>query len=82
MAGVPGQGFTPGTAAVPCSQVEISVSCRFVLTLYCMPGIQIRVRTGKLFCLFLNKKYVVGTQKNRLNETVLLSTKTHVSIHG
>lgn len=28
MAGVPGQGFRPGTAAVPCSQVEISVSCR------------------------------------------------------
>ena len=25
--------------------------------------------------LFLNKTYVVGTQKNRLDETVLLSTK-------
>ena len=30
MAGVPGQGFTPGTAAAPYSQVEISISCRFV----------------------------------------------------
>ena len=26
-------------------------------------------------CLFLNQTYVVGTQKNRLNETVLLSTQ-------
>ena len=28
-----------------------------------------------LIFLFLNQKYVVGTQKNRLNETVLLSTQ-------
>ena len=27
------------------------------------------------FDYFSNKTYVVGTQKNRLNETVLLSTK-------
>ena len=33
----------------------------------------------KLFFLFLNQKEkCVGTQKNRLNETVLLSTKTHL----
>ena len=38
-------------------------------------GLQIRVRIGKLFRYFLSKTYVVGTQKNRLNETVLLSTK-------
>ena len=37
-------------------------------------GLTIRVRNGKLFSLFLSKTYVVGTQKNRLNETVLLST--------
>jgi len=28
MSGIPGQTFTPGSAAVPSSQVEISVSCR------------------------------------------------------
>ena len=33
------------------------------------------VRNWKLFFLFLKQKtYVVGNQKNRLNETVLLST--------
>ena len=39
------------------------------------PGLQIRVGTGKLFSYFSTKTYVVGTQKNRLNETVLLSTQ-------
>ena len=29
---------------------------------------------SKIVFLFLNKTYVVGTQKNRLNGTVLLST--------
>ena len=29
----------------------------------------------KIIFLFLNQKYVVGSQKNRLNETVLLSTQ-------
>ena len=38
-------------------------------------GLQIRVCIGKLFSLFSSKTYVVGTQKNRLNETVLLSTQ-------
>ena len=38
-------------------------------------GLQIRECTGKLLFLFLNQTYVVGTQKNRLNETVLLSTQ-------
>ena len=34
------------------------------------------VNIGKLFFLYLSTKtYVVGTQKNRLNETVLLSTQ-------
>ena len=36
-------------------------------------GLQIRMCTKKLFFLFLNQ--VVGTQKNRLDETVLLSTQ-------
>ena len=33
-------------------------------------GLQIRVRIVKLFFNFSSKTYVVGTQKNRLNETV------------
>ena len=37
-------------------------------------GLQIRVRIGKLFSLFFIQTYVVDTQKNRLNETILLST--------
>ena len=39
------------------------------------PGAQIRVDNGKLFPLCLIQTYVVGTQKNGLNETVLLSTQ-------
>ena len=39
-------------------------------------GLQIRVRTGNLF--FSSQTYVVGTQNNHFNETVLLSTKTHL----
>ena len=38
-------------------------------------GLQITVCIGKLFSLFLIQTYVVGTQKNHLNETVLLSTQ-------
>ena len=38
-------------------------------------GLQIREGIGKLFSSFLTQTYVVGTQKNRLNETVLLSTQ-------
>ena len=36
----------------------------------------------KLIFLFLNQTYVVGTQKNHLNETVLLSTQTYVKSDG
>ena len=39
------------------------------------PGPKFRVRTKKFVFLFLDQTYVVGTQKNRLNETVLLSTQ-------
>ena len=35
---------------------------------------KIRVRDEKLFSYFSNKTYIVGTQKNRLTEMVLLST--------
>ena len=40
--------------------------------------LQIQVRIGKLFSLFSSKTYIVGTQKNGLNKTVLLSTQTNV----
>ena len=37
-------------------------------------GLQIRVCIGKLFFFYFSSQtYVVGIQKNRLNETVLLS---------
>ena len=36
---------------------------------------QIRVCTGKLFFLISQPKHVVGTQKNCLDDTVLLSTQ-------
>ena len=47
-----------------------------VLELYIciVTGLQIRVCTLKLISYFSSQAYVVGTQKNRLNETVLLST--------
>ena len=38
----------------------------------------IQVRTKTQFSYFSTKTYVVGTQKNRLNETVLLSTPKHM----
>ena len=37
-------------------------------------GSQIKVRILNLFSYFSTDTYVVGTQKNRLDETVLLST--------
>ena len=45
-----------------------------------MPGPQIRVRNWKLFYFyyFSTKTYVVGTQKNRLNETVLFEHPKHM----
>ena len=36
----------------------------------------------KIISLFLNTKHIVGTQKNRLNETVLLSTQNNVWTDG
>ena len=46
-------------------------------------GLQIRVRIVKLFFFYFSSKtYVVGTQKNRLIETVLLSTQTQFKLMG
>ena len=41
---------------------------KFDLKVILETGLQIRVCTGKLFSYFSTKTYVVGTQKNRLNE--------------
>ena len=38
-------------------------------------GLQVRVCNLKIIFLFSIKTYVVGTQKNHLNETVLMSTQ-------
>ena len=45
-----------------------------ILKWYLLSGLQIRVRNEK-FSYILSKTYIVGTQKNRLNEMVLLSTQ-------
>ena len=59
---------------IACSKVSF-----FSQSKYTHAGFQIRVRTGKSF-YFSSKTYVLGTQKNRLNETVLLSTQnTHLN---
>ena len=41
-------------------------------------GPRIECVTENYFCYFSTKTYVVGTQKNRLDKTVCLSTKTYV----
>ena len=42
---------------------------------YATTGLKLRFCTKNKFSYFLTKTYVVGTQKNRLNEMVLLSTQ-------
>ena len=49
------------------------MSLSYVLVKISLALSQIRVCIGNLFSLFLIQTYVVGTQKNHLNETVLLS---------
>ena len=56
---------------VHCTYYDRTHGCVFKMD----SGLQIRVRIGKLFPLFFIQTCVVGTQKNRLNETVLLSTQ-------
>ena len=41
-------------------------------------GLQIRVGIGKIFSLFLSQNTCCGSQKKRLKEMVLFSTKTYV----
>ena len=43
-----------------------------------MQAFKLGVRNRKIIVYFSTKTYVVGTQKNRLNETVLLSTQKHM----
>ena len=40
-----------------------------------MQAFSLESLTKKIFSYFSTKTYVVGTQKNRLNETVLLSSQ-------
>ena len=49
--------------------------CEWIDTL---TGLYKRVRILFYFSYFSTKTYAVCTQKNRLNETVLLSTQTYV----
>ena len=42
----------------------------------------LRVRTKNIFFYFSTKTYVVGTQNNRLNETVPFSTQNIVKTGG
>ena len=44
--------------------------------------ISLRLRRGIKKSYFSTKTYVVGTQKNRLNETVLLSDKEMLKLMG
>ena len=62
----------------------LDIYCPIKLKLACMfhnSGLQIRVCIGRLF-FFSFKTYVVGTQKNHLNETVLLSTQNTFKLMG
>ena len=51
--------------------IEIIGVCRLSIS---KSGFQIRVCTRNYIPHFSTKTYVMGTQKNRLNETVLLGT--------
>ena len=53
---------------------KFSYFCCHLLTFFKIKNI-IRPLTENLFSYFSTKTYFVGTQKNRLNETVLLSTQ-------
>ena len=44
----------------------------------CSKGAYLKI----IFSYFSYKTYVVGTQKNRLNETFFCAPKTHVKIDG
>ena len=42
----------------------------------------VHTKKKKYFSYFKTKTYVVGTQKNRLNETVLLTPKSYAKNYG
>ena len=52
-----------------------NLTCTMVGIRKSITGLQLRVRNENLIFYFSTKTYVVGTQKNRLNETVLLGTQ-------
>ena len=51
------------------------ISTKNLMSWLISSGLQIRMHNENYFPYFSTKTYVVGTQKNRLNETVLLSTQ-------
>ena len=51
------------------------MALRKALDQYVASGFQLRAPTKNIFSYFSTKTYVVGTQKTRLNETVLLSSQ-------
>ena len=53
-----------------------------VVLWHCDSAFSNKCVTKIFFFFFHNQTICFGTQKNRLNETVLLSSKTHVYIDG
>ena len=61
---------------MPKSEIpKVLFSLYETVTFTAFSGSELRVCDKKYFSYFSTKTYVVGTQKNRLNETVLLSTQ-------
>ena len=53
---------------------DVDIKVPFLLLI--ISGLQIRVRVFENYVSYISTKtYVVGTQKNRLNETLLFSTQ-------
>ena len=67
--------LTGHTANFSCLVHAMTHTSYFGMNSVLLSGLQIRECTRKLFSYFSTKIYVVGTQKKRLNETVLLSTQ-------
>ena len=63
------KGFFIESESHLCNSVEICIYNKWYFTIINRSGFQLKV-----FSYSSTKIYVVGTQKNRLNETVLLST--------
>ena len=58
-----------------CKEVKAAVIVHCMSALISPVNTVFRSLTENYFSYFSTKTYVVGTQKNRLNETVLMSTQ-------